>query len=163
MTMRRALLSSAVATLLLACTEQASTVTPAITQRAELARLVLSDSSAAVGRSVDVYAQVALPAPAVVGSFTARIRYDTTALRLEQELPLDDGALRATNAIAGVVRVAGASGSGFTSGRLAAYRFTVLRVNGALGLDLTMDEMHTMQRTEAASLLRGSAAAGVRP
>ena len=128
-----------------ACTEQASTASPVV-QRVQPARLVLTDSSAAVGASVDVFADAVLPANGVVGSFTARIRFDSTSLRFDGELPLDDGAMRASNASPGMLRVAGAAQAGFANGRLAAYRFVVLRANGARTLALTMDELHTVER-----------------
>ncbi len=128
-----------------ACTEQASTASPVV-QRVQPARLVLSDSSAAVGAYVDAFADAVLPAPGLVGSFTARIRFDSTSLRFDGELPLDDGAMRASNASSGMLRVAGVAQAGFRGGRLAAYRFIVLRANGARTLELTMDELHTVER-----------------
>jgi hypothetical protein len=145
MTRRLALLAAAAA--LAACTEQAATV-PAVPRRAELAHLVLSDSGASAGATVDVFAHATAASPVAVGSFTMRIRYDTTYLRLESELPLDDGAMRASNASAGSVRIAGVSQAGFAGGRLAALRFTVLRANAAQALQLVVDEMHTVERAE---------------
>jgi hypothetical protein len=116
--------------------------------------LVLSDSMPAVGSSVDVSAQMGSAVPSIVGSFTARIRYDSTALRYQDELPIGDGALRATNATAGQVRFAGAASNGLPNGRLAAFRFVVLRGNALRTLQLVVDEMHTVARTDAASQLR---------
>lgn len=144
--MRRMMTAGALA-LLAACGETSSTV-PAAPQRADIASLVLSDSAAVIGASVDVYAQASVPSPGVVGSFTMRVRFDTTMLRLDRELALDDGAMRAINAGAGLVRIAGVSERGFEGGRLAALRFIVLRANGAQALQLVVDEMHTVARAE---------------
>ena len=143
--MTRRLPHFALAVVLAACTERPATV-PAVPQRAEAAHLVLSDSAARVGATMDVFAQASATSPAAVGSFTMRIRFDTTFLRLEGELPLDDGAMRASNASAGQVRIAGAAQQGFAGGRLAALRFTVLRANAAQALQLVVDEMHTVER-----------------
>ena len=138
----------------ISCNEPvASKVTSAPDPRLE-AGLVLSDSTPVIGETVDVYARVSSAMPSLVASFTARIRYDTTALRYQQELPIGDGALRATNATAGLVRFAGVAAHGLPDGQLAAHRFVVLRGNSLRSLQLVVDEMHTVTRTDAASQLR---------
>ncbi|MEO7454624.1 MAG: hypothetical protein ABIY52_00085 [Gemmatimonadaceae bacterium] len=143
--LRSMLVLASAAALALACTERATTNSP-VTPPPSRARLALSDSSAAVGASVDVFAQSGLEAPAVVGSFTARISYDTSSLRLDRELPIDDGFMRVSNAGPGLIRIAGAATNGFTAGQLAAYRFIVLRANGTAALQVVVDEMHTVDR-----------------
>lgn len=137
-----------------ACSEPLASKVPIVPDPVTEARLVLSDSAAAIGATVDVVAQVTLPEQDVAGSFTARIRYDTTALRFEDEIAMDDGTLRATNPTAGVVRFAGAAERGVVQGRLAAFRFRVLRADGARTLQLFVDELHSVTRANAASALR---------
>ena len=140
--------------LAMGCTEPLSTRTAAAPDKTSEARLVLSDSAPAAGSRVEVYAQISVVAPDIVGSYTARIRYDSTALAFDAEIPIADDALRATNAAVGLVRFAGASPSGLPSGRMAGYRFVVLRANGLQSLQLVVDELHTVARTDAARGLR---------
>lgn len=137
-----------------ACSEPLASKVPIVPDPATEARLVLSDSVAAVGATFDVVAEVALPEQDVAGSFTARIRYDSTALRFEEEIAITDGTMRATNATAGLVRFAGAAQRGVVQGRLAAFRFRVLRTDGARTLQLVVDELHSVTRANAASALR---------
>ena len=84
-----------------------------------------------------------------VGSFTARLTYDPTALRFEAEIPLEGDALRVSNASGGGLRFAGASAGGFTDGRLAGWRFTVLDPAGVKTLRLIVEEIHTVARNDA--------------
>jgi hypothetical protein len=136
------------------CTEPGASKPVTMPEKTMEARLILSDSAPAAGRTVDVFAQITVATPELVGSYTARIRYDTTALRYDQEIAIGDDALRATNASSGLLRFAGAAPKGLAGGRLAGYRFLVLRPNGAQSLQLVIDEMHTVARANAASLLR---------
>jgi hypothetical protein len=136
------------------CTEPVASKAVVTPQKTMEARLILSDSAVATGRTVDVFAQITASTPEMVGSYTARIRYDTTALRYEQEIAIGDDALRATNASSGLLRFAGAAPKGLPGGRLAGYRFLVLRPNATQSLQLVIDEMHTVARTNAASQLR---------
>lgn len=138
------------------CTEQTSTKAPGTPEPTMDASLVLSNSAPAAGTTVDVFAQIGAAAPALVGSFTGRIRYDSTYLRYQAEIPIADQALRATNATSGLVRFAGAASAGVTSGRLAGYRFLVLRPNAVRTLQLVVDEIHTVARTDAAAMLRST-------
>ncbi len=133
------------------CTEPVLRTTVVTPEKTMEASLILSDSAAVVGRTVDVFAQVNAAAAEMVGSYTARIRYDSTALRYEQEVAIGDDALRATNATSGLLRFAGAAPKGLSGGRLAGYRFVVLRANATQSLQLVMDEMHTVARTNAVS------------
>lgn len=136
------------------CTEPVASKPVVTPEKTMEARLILSDSAVAAGRTVDVFAQVTAATAELVGSYTARIRYDTTALRYEQEIAIGDDALRATNATSGLLRFAGAAPKGLAGGRLAGYRFFVLRPNATQSLQLVIDEMHTVARTNAASQLR---------
>jgi hypothetical protein len=136
------------------CTEPVASKPVVMPVKTMEAQLILSDSAAAAGRMVDVYAQITASTPEMVGSYTARIRYDTTALRYEQEIAIADDALRATNATSGLLRFAGAAPKGLAGGRLAGYRFLVLRPSATQSLQLVIDEMHTVARTNAASQLR---------
>jgi Cohesin domain len=138
------------------CTEQASTKAPGTPEPTMDANLVLSNSAPAVGSTVDVFAQIGTATPGLVGSFTARIRYDSTYLRYQAEIPIADQTMRATNATSGLVRFAGAATTGVTSGRLAGYRFVVLRADAMRTLQLVVDELHTVARTDAASMVRAT-------
>ncbi len=112
------------------------------------AALVLSDSAPPVGGVLVVSVQ-ALAEQGIVGSYTAKINYDATALRFDGEIAIADQALRASNPSPGLVRFAGAAAAGFTGGRLASYRFVVLRANSARTLSLVVDEMHMITRLDA--------------
>ena len=118
------------------------------------AGLVLSDSAPAVGATVEVFARVRSTAQAPVGSFTARIRYDTTALRFDREIAVADAATRISNPTMGLVRFAGTATSGLPDGQLGGYRFVVLQQGGTRTLQLVIDELHTVARVNAATLLR---------
>jgi hypothetical protein len=110
--------------------------------------LVVSDLAPSVGGSLIVSVQ-AIATGGTVGSYTARINYDSTALRFDGEAQMNDHALRATNPAAGRIRFAGASPTGFSDGRLASYKFVVLRANAARTLSLGIDEIHMVTRTDA--------------
>jgi hypothetical protein len=112
------------------------------------ASLVLSDSAPPVGGALVVSVQ-ALADQGTVGSYTAKIIYDANALRFDGEIAISDQALRASNPSPGLVRFAGAAASGFIGGRLASYRFVVLRANSARTLSLAVDEMHMITRLDA--------------
>jgi hypothetical protein len=138
------------------CMEQASTKAPGTPEPTMDASLVLSSASPPAGSTVDVFAQIGTATAGVVGSFTARIRYDTTYLRYAAEIPIVDQTMRASNATNGLVRFAGASVTGVTSGRLAGYRFVVLRPDAVRTLQLVVDELHTVARADATSMLRAA-------
>ncbi|MEA2766053.1 MAG: hypothetical protein QOK07_2457, partial [Gemmatimonadaceae bacterium] len=70
------------------------------------AALVVSDSAPAVGSALFVSVR-ALAKQGAVASYTAKINYDPAVLRFEGEVAANDNALRANNASAGVVRIAG--------------------------------------------------------
>lgn len=142
--------------MVMACTEQATTKAPGTPEPTMDASLSVSNASPEPGSTVDVFAQIGMATPAggLVGSFTARIRYDSTALRYQEEIPIADGTMRATNAASGLVRFAGAAMAGVPAGRLAGYRFLVLRSGALRTMQLVVDEIHTVTRADGASLLR---------
>ena len=146
-----------------ACTEPVVSGTLAPPSPTMSATLMLSDSLAAVGSTVSVIAQLRGSPAMEIGSYSIRIGFDSTALRYEGEAALADEALRAINPQVGVIRLAGAGPRGFSEGRLAGVRFLVLRADGLRTLRLSVDEMHTITRTEAASRVRVDGAADVLP
>jgi hypothetical protein len=137
--------------LAVACSENRSSLVENPAPAVEAA-LVLSDSAPPVSAVLLVSVQ-ANSNQGTVGSFTARISYDPTALRYDGEIPIADTGMRASNAAPGFIRFAGAAASGFTDGRLASYRFAVLRENSARSLSLAVDEMHMISRLDARSTL----------
>jgi hypothetical protein len=88
-----------------------------------------------------------------IASFTARLSYDSTALRYIDEVAIADSATRVINPTTGALRLAGIAPSGFADGRLSELRFVELRTGGVSTLRLTMDEMHTTTRSDALSSL----------
>jgi hypothetical protein len=114
--------------------------------------LVVSDMTPSIGGSLVVSVQ-AIATGGTVGSYTARINYDSTALRFDGEAQMNDQALRATNPIPGRLRFAGASPTGFRDGRLVSYKFVVLRADAAKTLSLGIDEIHMVTRADAKSNL----------
>jgi hypothetical protein len=151
--LRRGRLAFALAMMLfiLACSENRSTLLGNPVPAVEAA-LVLSDSTPPVSGALLVSVQ-ANSNQGTVGSYTARISYDPATLRYDGEVPIEDKGLRATNAASGLVRFAGAAATGFTDGRLASYRFVVLRANSTRTLSLVVDEMHMISRVDAKSTL----------
>jgi hypothetical protein len=136
------------ALLLIACSETNRSTVVQNPIPAVKAALVLSDSAPSVGGMLVVSVQ-ALADQGTVGSYTAKINYDAAALRFDGEIAIADQALRASNPSPGLVRFAGAAATGFTDGRLASYKFAVLRANSARTLSLVVDEMHMITRLDA--------------
>jgi hypothetical protein len=133
---------------MIACSEKYQSTVVQNPVPAVKAALVLSDSAPPVGGALVVSVQ-AVADQGTVGSYTAKIRYDATALRFDGEVAISDQALRASNPSPGLVRFAGAAASGFASGRLASYKFVALRANAARALSLAVDEMHMITRLDA--------------
>jgi len=136
------------ALLVIACSETNRSTVVQNPVPAVRAALVLSDSAPAVGGAL-VVSVLALAEQGTVGSYTAKINYDAAALRYDGEVASSDQALRASNATPGLVRIAGAAAAGFTNGRLASYKFSVLRANSTRTLSLVVDEMHMITRLDA--------------
>jgi hypothetical protein len=118
--------------------------------------LIVSDSAPAVGGTLVVAVRASVT-HGTVGSYTARINYDSTALRYDGEVAMNDNGARASNPTPGLLRFAGAAATGFAEGRLASYRFSVLRPNSVSTLALAVDEMHMIDRVDAKSRLTVSA------
>ena len=115
--------------------------------------LVLSDSTPAVGSIVTVTARLVAAPNAIprVASYTARITYDTLALRFAGDVPLDDKATRVSNAVGRNVRVAGYAIGGLTSGDLFRLSWQVRTAGGAAvltGLQLSFSELHSAQHED---------------
>ena len=144
----RAWIAGASALLMIACSEPYQSTASQNPVPAVKAALVLSDSAPAVGGALVVSVQ-ALADQGTVGSYTAKINYDVASLRFDGEVAISDQALRAINPTPGLIRFAGAAATGFTNGRLASYKFAVLRPNAARTLSLVVDEMHMSTRLDA--------------
>lgn len=110
------------------------------------ARLVLSDSGARAGDLVAISAYgVTTEKSGGVGSFTARLLYDTLQLRVEDVDQLNDGALRAHNPIDGEYRLAGAHAQGIPDGLLFRVKARVIDPKGLRRIALAVDELHSVQ------------------
>lgn len=105
------------------------------------ARLELSDSLAAPGAEIDVTVRVV---GARLASMTARLAYDSTALRFLKEQSLSDGATRVANPQPGLVRFAAIAPNGFGDGLVYTLRFSVVRSSGLRSFRLSTDEAHSV-------------------
>ncbi len=89
----------------------------------------------------------------VLGSMTASIDYDTTAMRFDRDVSVDDGALRAVHDDRGRVRVAVAAAAGLPPDVVARLRFSVRRpdeLRTALSsLALQVIELHQLDAHDA--------------
>jgi hypothetical protein len=140
-----------------ACTEPVQSRAPKTqVDGALVARLEPSVAVARVGDIVQVALTVRGTGATDVGSFTARIAYDSTRLRYVGEVTRDDGALRVINPQPGTLRVAGIAPAGFSDGHLSAVRFSVVRADGLASLRLTVDEMHMTNHADARQSLHSS-------
>ena len=117
------------------------------------ARLELSDSTARVDSEVSVTVQMRGSSPVAIGSFTARISYDSLGLRFLGETVMSDDAMRLSNPTSGLLRMAGVATTGFRDGTLFVARFIVLRPAALASLRLVVDELHTTTRVDATSAL----------
>jgi hypothetical protein len=133
---------------MIACSEKYQSTSVQNPIPAVKAALVLSDSAPSVGAVLVVSVQ-AVADQGTVGSYTAKISYDASALRFDGEVASSDQALRASNPSPGLIRFAGAAAFGFATGRLASYRFVALQANAAKTLSLSVDEMHMITRLDA--------------
>ncbi|MCC6316590.1 MAG: hypothetical protein IT361_02775 [Gemmatimonadaceae bacterium] len=112
------------------------------------ARLVLSDSTARVGDVVTVTAYAALPEGGAIGSFTARMLYDSLQLDVMEAEEPGDGALRAVNPVTGAWRLAGASDRGLREGLLFRVKARVKDPRGLRRIALAIDELHSTRFAE---------------
>jgi hypothetical protein len=153
----RALVAIPAAMVAAACSEPVQSKRPRVPGDGPLeARLEPADVSARVGAVVPVALTVRGGSASEVASFTARIAYDSTRLRYEGEVTMQDGAMRVINPQPGLLRVAGIAPSGFSDGQLSAVRFSVLRADGLSSLRLTVDEMHTAAHADVRRSLHAS-------
>jgi hypothetical protein len=97
-----------------------------------------------------VVARLCLSSRRQLGSYTAVLTYDTTRLRIANVRTT--GGMQVSNAVvAGVIRLAGASPSGFANGVLASIAFRPLRGRGLGRVTVSIPEANT---TSGSSLLR---------
>jgi hypothetical protein len=148
----KAIVIAACALSIAACSETYRSAVVENAAPAVEAVLVVSDPSPPVGGPLVVSVQTNSN-QGIVGSYTARIKYDSTALRFDGEIPIGDKAMRAVNPTGGLVRFAGAAADGFADGRLATYRFVALRSNSAKTLSLVVDELHMITRVDVKNAL----------
>lgn len=126
-----------------ACTEPvAHDVAPAPVQPA--LELLFADASAARGSEVRVTVHLRDAGAVRVSSYTARVSYDTTSLAFVGEDAANDGAMRASNAEKGQVRLAGALDDGFAGGNLTTLRFIVHGGDPRSALRVSVNELHTV-------------------
>lgn len=128
-----------------ACVEprQASRASDVLSSRDIGLQVVVSDTLAAPGSPVLATVRlVTSNGTPTVRSYTARLTYDSLALAFVAMQPMDDGATRAFNSTAGLVRTAGIATKGFAAGRLFAAMFQVRRAGGARTIAARLDEAH---------------------
>jgi hypothetical protein len=134
---------------LAACTEPSSmngAARPTSTQQI-VTRLLVTDST---DQSVVLVLSLEMGGDASrIGSFTARVTYDSVGLGFLEEVPTSDGALRALNPTSGLVRIAGASTLGMEATRLAALRFRVRNPQAIGSAQLVLEELHGGGQTRA--------------
>ncbi|MGQ0767239.1 MAG: hypothetical protein ACT4OZ_16445 [Gemmatimonadota bacterium] len=116
--------------------------------------LQLSDSLARPGQTVVISALAriadadAAGAGGAIGSFTARLAYDSLMLSITGVDSLGDGALRAVNPVTGEYRIAGASASGLRDGVLFRLTAQVRDSRGLQRIGLLIDELHSTNLSE---------------
>lgn len=150
--------ASAVATTIaaLACqydhTETLASQRP--TEEHNVARLVLSSLSVRGGDEVSATVEVHTTADVkAIGSFTARIAFDSTVLELIGEEPASGDVVQVVNPMNGEARAAGISASGFSEAGLLRLRFRARR-NGAIEQTfVTLTELHAIDRSDVLPLL----------
>jgi hypothetical protein len=120
-----------------------------------VAALALSDSAPSIGAMVTVTVQLQLlggqGAPPRVASYTARLSYDTVALRFVGATPIEDKTTRVINATPHLVRAAGFAVDGIAPAALFCLTFQTrdARAGAALSaLDLAFTELHSIQHDD---------------
>ncbi|MGQ0648665.1 MAG: hypothetical protein ACT4P7_13965 [Gemmatimonadaceae bacterium] len=116
--------------------------------------IVLSDSGARAGSEISISAFATIPEGGAIGSFSARLLYDTLQLRVGLPDELPDGAVRAVNPIEGAHRIAGASARGLGNGLLFRVRARVIDPRGLRRIALAIDELHSTRFAELTSALQ---------
>jgi hypothetical protein len=113
----------------------------------------LSDSAATAGDVVSISAFARSTEGGAIGSFTARLLYDSLMLQVVEADSIDDGALRALNPMPGEYRIAGASANGLRDGLLFRVRATVRDPKGLRRIGLLLDELHSTRFAELTKAL----------
>ncbi len=133
-----------------ACGDRLASDPPAPPPRPELSQATLqwSDSAPPRGAIVTLVASTSPPAGSVVGSYTARLRYDTLQLDVVAVDTLADGGLHAVNPQPGEYRLAGAAASGLPNGVLFRLRVRVRQPAGLQRVALLLDELHTTRLSD---------------
>lgn len=116
--------------------------------------IMLSDTNAKAGSEVLVSAFAKSDGGRSIGSFTARLLYDTLMLRVMEADSVRDDALRAVNPVPGEYRVAGASFQGIPDGLLFRVRARVVDARSLKRIGLVIDEMHSTQFNELTEALQ---------
>ena len=110
--------------------------------------ILLSDSNARAGSTVAVSAYARSPQAGAIGSFTARLLYDSLQLKVVEVDSVGDGAMRAVNPVPGDHRIAGADAKGIRDGLLFRVRVQVIDPRGLRRVGLVLDEMHSIRFAE---------------
>ncbi|MGQ0639187.1 MAG: hypothetical protein ACT4P6_00200 [Gemmatimonadaceae bacterium] len=150
-------LALVVTTVLTACSDVAPDDRPnaATARRGVDAELIVSDIAPTAGADVVLLVRVRLGSDVQpIASFTARVAYDTTRLRLLGEQQLEDAATRMINPAAGDARVAGFTTDGFADGQLFALQFTALQPDGLTTVQLAFDELHSVDGRDLQNVVR---------
>ena len=156
---RPLVLLSAVVCLVAGCRDQMPQRTAsAVSERDVVAEFAASSLAPRSGDEIVVAVRIRSGAAVgSVASFTARIGYDTTRLRLIGENVLSDGATRMVNPLAGEARVAGISVNGFGDGNVFALRFAALNSDPYRGMLLAFDELHATDGNDLVKTVRTAA------
>lgn len=113
------------------------------------AQLLLSSLRPQQGQEVEARLRINTGAGVrPVGSFTATIVYDSTALTFLAEDPATSGGMRVVNPLAGAARVAGISSAGFEDGSLVTLHFTARRAASLQDANATISELHSVDRVD---------------
>lgn len=107
------------------------------------AQLIVSDTNAKAGAEVLVSAYAKSEDGGSIGSFTARLLYDTLQLRVIEADSVNDDAMRAVNPLPGAYRIAGASARGISNGLLFRVRARVIDPRALRRIGLVIDELHS--------------------
>lgn len=133
------------------CRDQQSASTAASVPQYDRNEAHLIFSSLSIREGDDVVAGLEVRTVADVkpiGSYTARIVFDTSALEFAAEEPARGDAVQVLNPQPGEIRAAGISSAGFVDRRLVAVRFRARR-NGSIGsASAVIVEMHATDRTD---------------
>jgi hypothetical protein len=120
--------------------------------------LVVSDSAPRSGSMVSVSVRLvgSSIAPPRIGSYTARLVYDTLMLRYAGELATTDGATRASNPTPGLVRAAGYAIDGISGEQLFGVLFEARHdgVGALRGVQLQLTELHAATHEDLRPRLR---------